>query len=169
MRTTPVSVTVLTRYHLKKRTVAAPAMSTATTAQMVSFLVIVSFAALSFRLVSVDEYSRRRLLKGLLGSACLPRGGGAAPENSPAPSGLSPEEDTFLDDLEKANYLFFWEQAHPATGLIKYRCNTPATDTGNVASVAGTGFGLTALCIAQQRGWVSLSEARARALTTLRF
>ncbi len=85
------------------------------------------------------------------------------------PATLSPEDDAFLDELEKANYLFFWEQAHPETGLVKDRCNTRATDTGIVASIAGTGFGLTALCIAQQRGWISLSDARARALTTLRF
>jgi hypothetical protein len=82
---------------------------------------------------------------------------------------LSQEDDAFLDELERANYLFFWEQAHPETGLIKDRCNTRATDTGVVASIAGTGFGLTALCIAQQRGWISLSDARDRAITTLRF
>jgi hypothetical protein len=82
---------------------------------------------------------------------------------------LSPEDDAFLDELEKANYLFFWEQAHPETGLVKDRCNTRATDTGTVASIAGTGFGLTALCIAQQRGWIPLLDARDRAITTLRF
>jgi hypothetical protein len=82
---------------------------------------------------------------------------------------LSQQDDAFLDELEKANHLFFWEQAHPETGLVKDRCNTRATDTGVVASIAGTGFGLTALCIAQQRGWISLSDARDRAITTLRF
>ena len=82
---------------------------------------------------------------------------------------LSQEDDAFLDELEKANYLFFGEQAHPETGLVKDRCNTRATDTGIVASIAGTGFGLTALCIAQQRGWISLSDARDRVITTLRF
>ncbi len=79
------------------------------------------------------------------------------------------EDDQFLDDLEKANYLYFWEQAHPGTGLVKDRCNTRATDTGNVASIAATGFGLSAICIAQQRGWVSISDARDRVITTLRF
>jgi hypothetical protein len=121
----------------------------------------------------VDYYSRRKLLRRLLGSAYLTRaalGAPAPPAKSDVPSTvLSQEEDAFLDELEKASYLFFWEQAHPATGLIKDRCNTRATDTGIVASIAGTGFGLTALCIAQQRGWVSLSDSRERALTVLRF
>jgi len=94
------------------------------------------------------------------------------PPGNPQIAALAPlaaEDDAFLDELEKANYLFFWEQAHPATGLIKDRCFTRGTDNSIVASIAGTGFGLTALCIAQQREWISLSEARDRVITTLRF
>jgi hypothetical protein len=85
------------------------------------------------------------------------------------PEILSAEDDAFLDEVEKANYLFFWEQAHPETGLVKDRCNTRGTDTTIVANIASTGFGLTALCIAQQRGWISLSDARERVILTLRF
>src|SRR5260370_31673570 len=118
-------------------------------------------------------YSRRKLLQRLLGGVYLTRAArraGAAPAKSSVDStALSQEEDAFLDELEKANYLFFWEQDHPDTCLIKDRCNARATDTGIVASIAGTGFGLTALCIAQQRGWVSLYDSRERALTVLRF
>lgn len=83
--------------------------------------------------------------------------------------GLSPEDSQFLEDLEKANFLFFWEQANPETGLIKDRANVRAPDKGIVASIAGTGFGLTALCIGQENGWVSPRDARTRAITLLRF
>jgi hypothetical protein len=38
-----------------------------------------------------------------------------------------------------------------------------------LASIAATGFGLTALCIGDKRGYVSHVEARGRALNTLRF
>ena len=72
---------------------------------------------------------------------------------------LSPEDDQFLDEMEKANFQFFWEQANPETGLVKDRANVRAADHTTVASIAATGFGLTALCIAQQRGWISLSDA----------
>src|SRR5206468_3743915 len=41
----------------------------------------------------------------------------------PVPSTLSAEDDQFLNELEHANFLFFWEQANPETGLIKDRCN----------------------------------------------
>src|SRR5690242_20489872 len=82
---------------------------------------------------------------------------------------LSAEDDQFLDELEKATFLFFLEQADQQTGLVKDRCNAKGPDSSTVASIAATGFGLTALCIGQERGWISYQDARARALNTLRF
>lgn len=84
-----------------------------------------------------------------------------------ADSSLSPEDDQFLDDLEKANFLFFWEQANRETGLVKDRANVRTTGQTTVASIAATGFGLTALCIGSRRGWVSIADARERAMITL--
>ncbi len=91
------------------------------------------------------------------------------PQPSPAPSVLSPDDDQFLDELEKRNFQFFWDQASPQTGLIKDRCNVLKNDTTVVASIAATGFGLTALCIGEKRGFISAPEARDRVLLTLRF
>ena len=92
------------------------------------------------------------------------------PEVSPefSAANLSQEDDDFLDQLQRANFQFFWEQADAQTGLVKDRCNVRAADHSTAASLAATGFGLTALCIAQQRGYVALSDARERALVTLR-
>ncbi len=72
---------------------------------------------------------------------------------------ISPEDDAFLEDLEKSNFQFFWEQADPQTGLVKDRCHVRSEDKSIVASIACTGFALTALCIGQQRGYVSLQDA----------
>ena len=91
------------------------------------------------------------------------------PAPEPTKTYLSQDDDQFLDEVEKANFLFFWEQANPQTGLVKDRCNVRATDNGVVASIAATGFGLTALCIGEKRGYVSLPEARGRVLASLRF
>ena len=38
-----------------------------------------------------------------------------------------------------------------------------------MASVAATGFGLTALCIGAERGWITAGEARDRVMSALRF
>jgi len=102
------------------------------------------------------------------GSAPLPGNEATEPDSSAA-FVLSPEDEAFLDELEKANFLFFWEQAHPETGLVKDRANVRRADNTTVASIAATGFGLTALCIGEQRGWISRLEARSRALATLEF
>ena len=54
---------------------------------------------------------------------------------------------------------------------MKDRCNArkAATDSTTVASIAATGFGLTAICIADKRGFIPHSDARQRVITTLEF
>src|SRR5258708_39048826 len=93
------------------------------------------------------------------------------PAAKPAAPPFSPEDDQLRDDVEGLSPCFFWEQASPETGLVKDRCNArkAASDKSIAASIAATGFGLTALCIADLRGFLSHSEARGRVLTTLRF
>ncbi|MGA2807152.1 MAG: glucoamylase family protein [Terracidiphilus sp.] len=91
------------------------------------------------------------------------------PAAPPSPTALSAEDEQFLDDLEHASFLFFWEQANPQTGLVKDRCNVRAKDSSTAASMASTGFGLTAICIGERRGFVSRSEARTRVIESLSF
>jgi hypothetical protein len=125
--------------------------------------------------------SRREVMRQMLGvGGCLPlaRFMSALPlpqQPAPAPlassglAALSTEDDQFLNELEIANFSFFWEQGSPKTGMVKDRCHVGANDEGIVASIAATGFGLTALCIGEQRGLVSSSDALERVFTALRF
>ncbi len=85
-----------------------------------------------------------------------------------ASNAISDDDIRLLDEIEKAHFQYFWEQTNPQTGLIKDRCNVRSGDNGIVASIAATGFGLTALCIADKNGYVSSNDARNRALVTLR-
>ena len=90
-----------------------------------------------------------------MASALLPKlASQTAPPATPT-FALSPEDDAFLEQLQTANFQFFWEQADPETGLVKDRCHVREADNGIVGSIASTGFGLTALCIGHQRGYVS--------------
>lgn len=84
---------------------------------------------------------------------------------------LTKEKDQFLEDLSHRSFLFFWEQADPGTGLVRDRAlaDSDAPDQRATASSAATGFGLTGLCIASERGWISRAQARERILATLRF
>ena len=98
--------------------------------------------------------------------------GQAQRQPQPAQTGspqLFQADEAFLEELESANFRYFWEQANPSTGLVRDRCNAVTPDKSDLGSIASTGFGLTALCIGDSRGYVTHAEARGRALDTLRF
>ena len=86
---------------------------------------------------------------------------------------LSHGDEAFLEDLQHLSFNYFWEQADPQTGLVPDRARMDGSSLDenhrNVASIAATGFGLTGLCIASERGWISQSQARERTRNTLRF
>jgi hypothetical protein len=114
--------------------------------------------------------TRRRLLHTMAvaaGIGLLPAGLLFA-EN---PSGRSQEDEAFLDDLERQGCLFFWEQASATTGQILDRARNDlrpgARDPRRMASTASTGFGLTALCIADHRGYLPHAQIVERVRTTL--
>ncbi|MGH8247038.1 MAG: glucoamylase family protein, partial [Gammaproteobacteria bacterium] len=111
----------------------------------------------------------------LLLLACLPIPSGdfaSAVSSAPAQQ-LSSQEQAFLEDLSRRSSRFFWEQADPNTGLVLDRARTDGSPHDerhrHVASIAATGFGLTALCIAAERRWVDTGAVRERARATLRF
>ena len=96
-----------------------------------------------------------------------------APAKAKSIARLSARDEAFLEDLSRRTFRFFWEQADPQTGLVRDRAridDSPLDENHrDVASIAATGFGLTALAIAAERGWLTPRETRARVLTTLHF
>ena len=87
--------------------------------------------------------------------------------------GIAASDDAFLEDLSHRAFLFFWEHSNPHTGLVLDRVRTDGTAIPGrnleVASIALTGFGLTAMCIASDRRWVDPNEIRERVRATLRY
>ena len=117
--------------------------------------------------------SRRELLSFL---ALLGAGGpigllsqGRPVEDRTHPHRLTPGDEEFLEELERSIFLYFWEQASPRTGLVKDRAKVKGIDTRVVASIAATGFGLTAICIADKRGFITSAQAHTRVVASLRF
>src|ERR1019366_7388109 len=114
---------------------------------------------------------RRELLKYLaLAAGCsLAPPGLANAEGSWQPT---KEDEAFLDDLERQGTLFFWEQASPVTGQVLDRARNDlrgSRDPRKMASIAATGFGLTALCIADRRGYLPHAQIVERVKTTLNW
>lgn len=71
-------------------------------------------------------------------------------------------EPALLDSIQRTGFQYFWDEANPANGLIKDR-----STAGSPASIAATGFGLSAICVGVDHGWVGRPAAATRVLTTL--
>ena len=88
----------------------------------------------------------------------------APPVDQVAP--VAAADRAFVEDLEHRSFDYFWEQADHGTGLVLDRARVdggrakgPSRD---IASTAATGFGLTAICIGAEHGWVHQQEAADR-------
>ncbi|MBX3738818.1 MAG: hypothetical protein KF715_19145 [Candidatus Didemnitutus sp.] len=84
-------------------------------------------------------------------------------------AGLSSEDDALLDDIERTAFRFFQEQAHPRTGLVRDRARADGSESMGKASIAASGFSLSAWVIATERGWVQRAAAAERVRAKLRF
>ncbi|HKP88315.1 MAG TPA: glucoamylase family protein [Blastocatellia bacterium] len=113
------------------------------------------------------------LRRAILLSVLILTIGDAASASPPLGESLSAGDRAFLEDLSRREFRFFWEQADPRTGLVLDRARTDGSPNDeahrNVASIASTGFGLSAICIAAERRWIKKDDARERATATLRF
>jgi lysophospholipase L1-like esterase len=72
-------------------------------------------------------------------------------------------DSVFLDLVQRASFDFFWQEANASNGLIKDR-----SAAGAPCSIASVGFGLTAITIAIDRGWITREAGRTRVLNTLK-
>lgn len=86
---------------------------------------------------------------------------------------ISRDDDAFLEDLSHRSFQFFWDYGDPNTGITREHAfwdGTPYTaEKRDLGSTGATGFGITALCIGAEHGWIPRDQARQRALNTLRF
>ncbi|HQG45310.1 MAG TPA: glucoamylase family protein, partial [bacterium] len=90
----------------------------------------------------------------------LPANGQVQPERT---TSGAVEDSVFLDLLQRSAVNFFWVEANSSNGLIKDR-----SASWSACSIASVGFGLTAICIGIDRGWIPADKGRQRVLTTLK-
>ena len=82
---------------------------------------------------------------------------------------VSKQADMLLDEVEERGCQFFFNEASPKTGLVRDRALAAGITQSRVASIAATGFGLTALCIAAKRGYLRRADCEQRVEKTLAF
>ncbi len=79
------------------------------------------------------------------------------------------DDDRLLDLVQRQTFGFFWEGAHPVSGLARDRQKTTGDPNNDLVAVGGTGFGIMAMIVAVNRGWLSRSSAVARLSRMLSF
>jgi hypothetical protein len=99
---------------------------------------------------------------GILAGASRAR----ADEHTPE---LSRQRVSMLEEVERRACQYFLEHCHPNTGLVLDRARVEGPEDRRVASIAATGFGLSAMCIAHQRGYVTSEFAKRRITATLDY
>lgn len=86
----------------------------------------------------------------------------AKPVSDASMPSLKLADDELLEAVQRQTFRYFWEGAHPVSGLAydrSYRTDGPRDDK---VTTGGTGFGIMAIIVAVERGWVTRDEALER-------
>ncbi len=70
--------------------------------------------------------------------------------------------DRLLDTLQYQTFNYFWDGAEPNSGLARERLhmdNKYPTSPKNTVTTGGSGFGLMAILVGVERGWITRQEA----------
>ncbi len=72
--------------------------------------------------------------------------------------------DQLLTKVQERTFAYFWDYAHPASGLARERLGSDETVT-----TGGSGFGLMSIPVGIARGFITREEGAARALKVIDF
>lgn len=73
-------------------------------------------------------------------------------------------DEELLDLVQEKTFGYFWDYAHPVSGLARERYGS-----GDTVTSGGSGFGIMALPVGVERGFITRDEAAARMRTILTF
>jgi hypothetical protein len=86
--------------------------------------------------------------------------GPLAPHLPGDPFGL--DDDALLDIVQQQTARYFWEGAHPVSGLARDRQNTTRDPGNDLVAIGGSGFGIMVIIVAVERGWINRAAALGR-------
>ena len=77
-------------------------------------------------------------------------------------------DSALLDLVQKQTFRYFWDFAHPVSGLSRERSNI--ADYGHeTTTIGGTGFGVMSVIVAAERKWITRDTAAGFILRMIRF
>ncbi|MCX6317820.1 MAG: beta-glucosidase [Bacteroidetes bacterium] len=78
-------------------------------------------------------------------------------------------DSALLDLVQKQTFRYFWDFAHPVSGLSRERSNASYGYGDEVVTIGGTGFGVMSVIVAAERKWISRDTAARFLVKMLRF
>ncbi len=79
------------------------------------------------------------------------------------------DDDALLDLVQRQTFRYFWDFAHPVSGLARERSNVRPDYGLEAVTTGGSGFGIMAILVAVERGWIAREDACERLLRMARF
>lgn len=73
-------------------------------------------------------------------------------------------DEAFLDMVQEYTFRYFWDFAHPVSGLARER-NT----SGDLVTIGGSGFGVMAILVGIERGYITREQGRDRLIQIASF
>jgi hypothetical protein len=78
-------------------------------------------------------------------------------------------DNQLLDLVQKQTFRYFWDYAHPTSGMARERSHLNPLPINNVVTSGGTGFGIMSIVVAADRKFISRKEAAERTLKIVNF
>lgn len=73
-------------------------------------------------------------------------------------------DEQLLDMVQRYTFRYFWDFAHPVSGLARER-----NSSGDIVTSGGSGFGIMAILVGIERGWISREQGLNRLLQIVSF
>ena len=115
---------------------------------------------MSLMISTTCKLSLTLLLTGILflHSACAQK---KSKTNTATPATERPKnlsDSALLDLVQKQTFKYFWDFAHPVSGMARERSNI--ADYGHeTTTTGGTGFGIMGVIVATERKWITRDTA----------
>ena len=78
-------------------------------------------------------------------------------------------DSALLDLVQKQTFRYFWDFAHPVSGLARERSNQSFGYGSETVTIGGTGFGVMSVIVATERKWISRDTAARFLLKMVNF
>src|SRR5215217_6547621 len=78
-------------------------------------------------------------------------------------------DDQLLDVVQKQTFRYFWDFAHPVSGMARERSNEAYNYGSEVVTTGGTGFGIMSVLVATERKWINRDSASKFLLRMVNF